>query len=34
MHTSEVLSMHSVDMINDKPVFFVVSSVHNVLISH
>ncbi len=29
-----LLSMHIVDMSNDKPVLFVVSSVHNVLISH
>ncbi len=29
-----LLSMHPVDMSNDKPVLFQVSSVHNVLISH
>ncbi len=29
-----LLSMHQVDMSNDKPLLFVVSSVHNALISH
>ncbi len=29
-----LLSKHQVDMSNDKPLLFVVSSVHNVLISH